>query len=358
MSGTSMDGADLALAEVPPGYEAPRLVALRAVSYPPELRAALLALQRNPDARLDDAMALDARLGECYGAGVLELLAATGRHRREIRALGCHGQTVRHRPEARPPWTLQLGDLARLAVRTGIPTVGDFRAADLAAGGQGAPLAPLFHSVLFGRGAVVANLGGIANLTFCHPDGAVLGFDTGPGNALLDAWAERTLGTPFDEAGRLAGSGTVCAELLARLYAHPYFARPPPKSTGRDEFHLGWVDEALRGLAPLPAADVQATLAALTATALAAALRTHAPGAPRLVLCGGGVRNADLVARIARALPGVEVVSCERLGVPPNAVEPLMMAWLAAQRLAGQRLDTRAITGARRRLTLGCVYRP
>jgi anhydro-N-acetylmuramic acid kinase len=361
MSGTSMDGADAVLAECRPGPYRPRLLSLRHLPYPPALREALSAVQGTAAATIDEAMAVSAALGDWYGRGVLELLGEAGVRPAAIRAIGCHGQTVRHKPDAQPPWTLQLGDLARVAVTTGIATIGDFRAADIAAGGQGAPLAPLFHPVLFGtEGPVaVANLGGIANLTIAGERGKpAQGFDTGPGNALLDAWIERNHAVAFDDDGALARRGSVRRGLLARLLGHPYFARPPPKSTGRDEFHLGWLELTLQGLEPLPVADIQATLAELTATTLAAGVRAHAAAAKRLVLCGGGVRNSDLVARIARALPSMEVVICEDLGIPANGVEPLMMAWLAAQRAAGRALDTRAVTGASKRVTLGCVYRP
>lgn len=361
MSGTSMDGADAVIARC--DQAVPEVLAVHAAPYPDALRGALLGVQARPAATLDETLALDAELGEWYAQTIIGFLAGAGLRARDIRAIGCHGQTVRHLPSGAFPRTAQIGDLARLATRTGITTVGDFRRMDIAAGGQGAPLAPLIHRILFAAHApaAVVNLGGIANVSVLGPGGQILGgFDTGPGNALLDAWAHRCIGTRHDDAGALAARGAVNEALLDLLTAHPFFVRRPPKSTGRDEFALDWVDTALAGLGPdRPAgADVQATLAELTARTVAQAVITYAPAVQRVVLCGGGVYNTDLVTRIATALGGLPVTSSDTLGVPATVVEAVMMAWLACARLTGRRLNTGPVTGARSAVRLGCVYRP
>lgn len=361
MSGTSMDGADGVLAEM--DAAAPRLLAGRSTPYPPALRSALQQLQRDARAPLDDALQLDAQLGEWLAQEVSALLREAGVAASAVRAIGCHGQTVRHFPDGPYPRTLQIGDLARVAARTGITTVGDFRRADVAAGGQGAPLAPLFHAVLFRPAvpAAVLNLGGIANLSLLDANEAPrAGFDSGPGNALLDGWIERTRGERYDANGRFAASGKVHAKLLESLLQHPYFERPPPKSTGRDAFSLAWVDTVLAGSASAGAApaDVQATLAELTACSAAQALARHGGTCRRVILCGGGVYNDDLVRRLRAALAGYELISSDHFGVAPLQVEALMVAWLAAARMRGRRLSTGPVTGARRRVCLGAVHRP
>lgn len=356
-----MDGADAVIARC--DRPVPEVLGVHAAPYPDALRAALLSVQARPGATLDETLALDAELGEWYAQTIIGFLAAAGLQARDIRAIGCHGQTVRHLPSGDLPRTAQIGDLARIATRTGITTVGDFRRMDMAAGGQGAPLAPLIHRVLFAphAPAAVVNLGGIANVSVLGPGGTILaGFDTGPGNALLDAWAHRCVGAHYDDGGALAARGVVNEALLAVLTEHPHFSRQPPKSTGRDEFSLNWVDMALAGLGPEKpsGADVQATLAELTARTVAQAIIAHAPAARRVVLCGGGVYNIDLVKRITAALAGLPVTRSDDLGVPAMQIEAVMMAWLAAARLTGRRLDTGPATGARGRVRLGCVYRP
>jgi anhydro-N-acetylmuramic acid kinase len=279
----------------------------------------------------------------------------------QVRALGAHGQTVRHRPDsAQGGYTIQLLNGAVLAELTGIDVVCDLRSRDVAAGGQGAPLVPAFHADVFGtRGEAraVLNLGGIANLTLLHADGRVGGFDCGPGNVLLDIWAARHRGVAYDDGGGWAASGTVNARLLQQMLGEPYLWRTPPKSTGRDLFHLGWLDAQLaRTGANIAPADVQATLAELTARAAADALQQQLAGARRLIVCGGGAFNTHVLARLAALLPAMAVQGSEAHGLPPQQVEAVAFAWLAREfvrRRAGNRPD---VTGAAGPRVLGCLY--
>ncbi|RBH20428.1 anhydro-N-acetylmuramic acid kinase, partial [Xanthomonas oryzae] len=262
MSGTSADGIDAALVRFAEDtHRRCELVAGTTVAWEPQLRETLVALGQGAETVAIDALGqLDAQVGLAFAAAANQLIRDSGVERRRIRAIGSHGQTIRHRPEADPAFTWQIGDASRIAEHTGITTVADFRRRDVAAGGQGAPLMPAFHLAMLGAGdqdSAVLNLGGIGNLTLIPRDGAVLGFDTGPANALLDSWCQRHHGTPFDAEGAFAASGRVDAALLQALLADPWFALPPPKSTGREQFHLDWVLQAM-GSARLDAADVQA----------------------------------------------------------------------------------------------------
>jgi anhydro-N-acetylmuramic acid kinase len=360
ISGTSADGIDVALARFDPE---PRLEAALTAPYPEALRRRILALaQSDGDVALDELAALDVEIGHCFAAAALALLQRERLDRGRVAGLGCHGQTVRHRPHHAPPFTLQLGDPNVIAERTGITTVADFRRRDLAAGGEGAPLAPLLHAALFppdaDRPCAVLNLGGIANLTVLPSaaDEPVRGFDTGPGNCLLDAWAERQLGTPYDRDGALAAAGRVDPALLAELLGEPFFHAAPPKSTGREQFHLPWLARYLDDRSPT-AADVQATLVALTARSVAEAVQRHAPATRRVWVCGGGVHNPVLLGALARALAPIPVASTAARGIDPDFVEALLFAWLARERLAGRALhELPAITGARGPRVLGGVY--
>lgn len=354
MSGTSMDGVDAALVRLPEAGT-PALDAFRTNPYPPALAARLRAV--TGDTPLATTLALDAELAGVYAAAVQALLAEAGVGAEAVRALGCHGQTVWHAPAAEPPVTCQLGDPSRLAEATGITVVAGFRQRDMAAGGEAAPLAPLFHAALFAAPAprAVLNLGGIANLTLLGAEGVLEGgFDCGPANTLLDAWARRHLGTPMDQDGRWAASGEVNEALLARLLADPYFERPPPRSTGPEHFNLAWLEQALQG--GEAAADVQATLAELTARSVADAVARFAPKARELLVCGGGALNPDLMKRLTRALPRHHVASTADAGVPPEAVEAVGFAWLARETLAGRPVDLRRVTGSRHPVRLGGIY--
>lgn len=357
ISGTSADGIDAALVEFPPDA-APRVVAASTTPYPADLRRRVLALATASAAiALDDYGRLDVETGECVAAAANALLREAGIDHSEVAAIGSHGQTVRHRVGGRHPFTLQIGDPSVIAERTGITTVADFRRADVAAGGQGAPLLPALHAAVFADAAIpraILNLGGIANLTLLQRERDVIGFDSGPANCLLDAWAERHLGTSRDDNGQWARSGRVDEALLAQWLADPYFAAVPPKSTGREDFNLAWLDARLpSGLAP---ADVQATLLALSARSIADALRAHAPATREVYACGGGVHNTTLMDALRAHLPGLTIDSTAALGVDPDYVEAIGFAWLARARLAGEPGNLPSVTGARGFRTLGAVY--
>ncbi|MDH4909650.1 MULTISPECIES: anhydro-N-acetylmuramic acid kinase [Xanthomonas] len=360
MSGTSADGIDAALVRFADAtHRRCELVAGTTVAWEPQLRETLVALGQGAETVAIDALGqLDAQVGLAFAAAANRLIGDSGVERRQIRAIGSHGQTIRHRPNANPAFTWQIGDASRIAEHTGITTVADFRRRDVAAGGQGAPLMPAFHLAMLGAGdedRAVLNLGGIGNLTLIPRDGAVLGFDTGPANALLDSWCQHHHGTPFDAEGAFAASGRVDAVLLQALLADPWFALPPPKSTGREQFHLDWAVQAM-GSARLDAADVQATLLELTAASVADALLRLQPTTRRVLVCGGGVRNPVLLARLAARLPGMVVESSARYGLDPDYLEAMGFAWLAAELLAGRAANLPAVTGAAGPRLLGAIY--
>jgi anhydro-N-acetylmuramic acid kinase len=362
MSGTSLDGID-GVAVRWPRNDAPALQVLGHAHHPygAGLRERLLALNETMANELEVAAAAAIDVAKAYADVVAALLSHPGLRGAPVRAVGAHGQTVRHRPQAPAGgFSIQLLNGAVLAECCGIDVVCDLRSRDLAASGQGAPLVPAFHADRFaaaGESRAVLNLGGIANLTLLHGDGRIGGFDTGPANVLLDAWAAEHRGVPFDAAGQWAESGQVDAVLLQRLLSDPYFQRPPPKSTGRDLFNAGWLRTHLAALGgTLAPADVQATLAELTARSVAQALQRHLPDARGLWVCGGGAFNSHLLARLATLLPQLRVQTTDALGLPPLQVEAVAFAWLArefVERRAGNRPD---VTGARGPRTLGCLY--
>jgi anhydro-N-acetylmuramic acid kinase len=367
MSGTSLDGVDAVLAEWPDAADA---AARRPLErgfvhrrMPAPLRDELLALNAPGADELHRAALAANALARLYAEAVDELLHRTGAPGAAVRALGAHGQTVRHRPREfdGTGYTVQLLNGALLAELTGIDVVCDLRSRDVAAGGQGAPLVPAFHAEVFGRpGADVAvlNIGGIANLTLVGADGDVRGFDTGPGNLLMDLWAQRQQCGAFDADGRLAAAGQVQAGLLTRLLADPFFERGPPKSTGRDLFSAGWLDAHLANDDALAAEDVMATLAELTAAAACRALARHAAATRRLLVCGGGARNGHLMRRLAAlAGPSVEVASTAADGIAPEHVEALAFAWLARARCEGRPGSLSAVTGAAGPRVLGALHR-
>lgn len=350
MSGTSLDGVDAVLADL--GGSRPRVLAHSHVAFDPSLRAELLALNVPGGNELERAALAGNALARHYAQAIAALdLRARG----AVRAVGCHGQTVRHRPER--GYTLQLGNAALLAELTGLAVVADFRSRDVAAGGQGAPLAPGFHAAAFASAdedRIVLNLGGFANITWLPCAGAVLGFDTGPANCLMDLWAARHLGTAHDEDGAWAAGGKADGGLLARLLEEPYFLAPPPKSTGRDLFNGAWLDAKLRG-GEDPRA-VQATLLELTARGISDAIARHAAGARRVIACGGGARNAALMRRLADLLAPAAVDASDRHGIAPELVEATAFAWLAQQALEGKAGNLPAVTGARGARVLGTFY--
>jgi anhydro-N-acetylmuramic acid kinase len=364
MSGTSLDGVDAVLGVFDGATCTVEAAAHR--PFPAALRAELLALQTpGPDELARAARAANA-LAEAYAGAIADVLAAAGVAAADVLAAGVHGQTVRHCPQE--AWTLQLNNPARVAERTGVTVVADFRARDVAAGGQGAPLVPAFHASMFARGdtdRVIVNIGGIANITLLPAGGdlaAVRGFDTGPGNVLMDLWCARHRGEDYDHDGAWARSGRVDAALLEALLAEPYFETPPPKSTGRDLFNAGWLATRLarhaerRSPAPDPA-DVQATLLALTARTIAGAvIAAGCANDAELLVCGGGAKNSALMAALATELAPRTVTTTAAHGIAIEHVEALAFAWLARQALAGRPGNLPAVTGAPGFRVLGAIY--
>ena len=357
ISGTSVDGIDAALVRF--DGEIPRLISGLTHPWPEPLRQRILELSQRADGLvgLDDYGQLDVAIGQCFAAATQALLTQAGISASAVKAIGSHGQTMRHRPQGTQPFTLQIGDPAVIAESCDIDVVADFRRADVAAGGQGAPLLPILHARLLGRPgrtSVVANLGGIANITIIHADGRVQGFDTGPANGLLDAWFHRHHSGHYDHDGLFAASGRVRQDLLQSMLQDPYFAAPPPKSTGREYFQLAWLEHhALTGCS---AEDIQASLLELTARSLSDAIRAHAPAAEQVWLCGGGIHNPLLVQRIAACLPGITVDTTAAAGIDPDYIEAIAFAWLARQRLLGRPGNLPQVTGARGLRQLGAIY--
>lgn len=355
MSGTSLDGIDAVLVDFQ--VEQPRLLQRHFLPYDDNLRRELLALSHAERIDLHAFLQIDVRLGRLYARAVQALLDKARMAAERVAAIGSHGQTLRHHPQGTCPYTLQLGDPNTLAELTGITTVADFRRRDVAAGGQGAPLVPAFHAALLqqpGLDRIVLNLGGMANIT-CLPgagDRPVSGFDTGPGNVLLDGWIMQHQGCRYDAEGRWAAAGEVLPELLERLLDEPYFARPAPKSTGRELFSLSWLRAHLRGNeSPV---DVQATLLELTAASVAQAVAQQA--ADEVWACGGGVKNSALMQRLGARLAPRAVRSTAELGIDPQSIEAMAFAWLARQTLQGGSGNLPAVTGARRAVVLGGIY--
>ncbi|KGI79215.1 anhydro-N-acetylmuramic acid kinase [Oleiagrimonas soli] len=356
ISGTSADGIDAALCRFQPHTE---LIHARTHLWPDALREDILDVsQGNRLLDLDAYGRLDVAIGQCFAEAVQRLLQEADVLPAAVRAIGSHGQTVRHRIGGKQPFTLQIGDPSVIAERTSIDTVADFRRADVAAGGQGAPLMPAFHAAVLGTDAYVRgvlNLGGIANLSVLHPDGRVIGFDTGPANGLMDAWCAQTYHQPFDRDGAIAAGGTVDEALLEALLNDPYFALPAPKSTGREVFHLDWL-RAHGDIDAMAPADVQATLLELTVRSVADAVRREAAQADDLIVCGGGVHNRALMDALAKRLAPCRVVSSETLGVAPDHVESMGFAWLAYRRLRGEPGNLPSVTGAAGLRLLGAIH--
>jgi len=358
ISGTSADGIDAALVRFDGGDE-PHV--LRARTYPlsPELRELVLRVsQAEALVHLDEFGELDTRIGMAFADAAQALLEEAGVDAVHVRAIGSHGQTLRHRPQGAAPFTLQVGDANCIAESTGIDTIADFRRRDVAAGGQGAPLVPAFHAATL-RDSIedraVLNIGGIANLTLLPVNEPVRGFDTGPGNGLMDAWCLRHRGEPFDRAGAFAATGRCEELLLARLLAEPWLQQRPPKSTGRDLFNLEWL-EARLGAAAITPADVQATLLRFTARTIADDLKSELPTCARVLVCGGGVHNPVLLRELAALLPGVTVESTIEKGLDPDFVEAMAFAWLAREFVARRAGNLASVTGAEGPRVLGALY--
>ena len=361
MSGTSMDGIDAALVNF--GDHECDVLTTSMFEYPDDLRADLLAASRQPaQCTVDKIGQLDRWIGECFRDAALDLIARSNYGAASIAAIGSHGQTLRHQPRAARPFTMQIGDPNVVAYGTGITTVADFRRRDVVAGGEGAPLAPAFHHWLFAddaRNIAVLNIGGIANVTMLMPASShVIGFDTGPGNSLLDGWIRSHRDQPYDEDGTWGAAGTVNELLLGHMLADPYFKQPPPKSTGFEYFNGGWVRTKIASLgdATVSTTDVQATLAELSARTIATSILSFAPDIDDVLVCGGGTHNGDLMHRLRSYLSGVKVATTDEFGLHPDWVEAAAFAWLAKRRLDGKPGNMPEVTGAAEAQVLGAVY--
>ena len=354
-----MDGIDAALLEI--DDDACRMIATHSAAIPRNALASLRSLVEHPDQTdLPELGALDVALGKAFANAALGLMEKAGVSAGSVRAIGSHGQTIFHRPKGDHPFTMQIADPNVIAATTGVTTVADFRRRDLALGGQGAPLVPAFHAAVFASSEeprAVLNLGGIANLTLLIPGMSVTGFDTGPGNALMDAWIRRNLGRKHDDNGEWAASAEPNRELLAVLMEHEYFARTPPKSTGVEEFNIAWLQGELDRLKSiLSPVVIQSTLCALTARTVADALRRACPAPGGLYLCGGGAHNSTLVDRLRDALPDWRLSATDSLGIGVDWVEAAAFAWLASRTLAGRPGNLPSVTGASAETVLGAIY--
>lgn len=360
MSGTSLDGVDAVLVD----FDGPRLRVLGHCSapFPDTLKAELLALNAPGDNELHRAALAGNALAHAYAKQVQILLTRCQKAPTDIRAIGVHGQTVRHRPQEfdGTGYTLQLNQPALLAELSGIDVVADFRSRDIAAGGQGAPLVPPFHQAFFakpGRSTAVLNIGGISNVSVLGADPEnILGFDCGPGNALMDAWCQQHTGRAYDAQGAWAASGKVDTALLTDLQSDPYFGKRPPKSTGRDLFNAAWLADKLALHPKVPSVDVQTTLTELTAWACADSVRKSTPDCRVLIVCGGGALNLELMRRLQHALPDAVVESSDTHGLPPLQVEAAAFAWLAQQAIERKTGSLQSVTGARGARILGAIY--
>ncbi len=363
MSGTSVDGIDAVVIAIGPEDKPASkfgLLATHIEAFPKGMADRIRGVMNPGNDGVDAVGALDIELGALFAQVALTVTAKAGLRPQDIRAIGSHGQTVRHRPGGPQPFTLQLGDPSVIAERSGITTVADFRARDIAAGGQGAPLVPAFHRWLFQsptRSRAIINIGGIANVTHIPSSGPVTGFDTGPGNTLIDQWVSRHLGKDYDDGGKWAVSGKVSVTLLQRLLADAYFARAHPKSTGREHFNMTWLETALSGLVPtLGPQDVQATLVELTARTISDGLGRITDRTDEIYICGGGSHNTALMNSLIRHISDVPIQTTEALELHPDWVEACAFAWLAHRRLEGMPGNVPNVTGATHVAVLGGIY--
>ncbi len=359
ISGTSADGVDAAVVEIHENSTNRKasLIGSLKYDYPANIKQEIVDLCTPTTNEIDRLGELDVLLGEIFAKAALNLLEQLKIKHDDIVAIGSHGQTIRHRPAVRSPFTLQIGDANTIAEKTGITTVADFRRRDMAAKGQGAPLAPAFHEYLFSDNEetrCLLNVGGIANITVLKPGHSTLGYDTGPGNGLMDAWINAIQKQAYDHSGQWAASGQINDELLKRLLTHNYFKVAYPKSTGREEFHFAWLQEMLSQFEPIAAADVQASLCELTALTIAQEIKRHE--AHKVFVCGGGAHNAFLMDRLKYHLPLAQVDSSQALGIHPDWVEAACFAWLAQRTLTCKTGNLPSVTGAAKSVILGGIY--
>ena len=359
MSGTSMDAIDAALVDF--SGRQPDIIATHNQPYPEDLKNRLVTALGLSAPLAADLSGLDKAVGKAFSDAVDKLLVLASIPADRVSAIGSHGQTIHHAPDAPQPYSLQIGNAALIAAQTGIDVVADFRRADIEAGGQGAPLVPAFHQAVFsqhGEHRAVVNIGGIANITVLpgDPTYPVTGFDTGPGNTLMDQWAQQHLDAALDMNGAWAAGGDTDKPLLDRLLQDPYFRQSPPKSTGREYFTMDWLQRQLNGEHSEPQ-NIQATLGALTAGSIADAVRQYAPGTSRLLVCGGGIHNTALMSALGDELETICIESTQAYGIDPDWVEAAAFAWLARQHLAGKPGNVPAVTGAHREAVLGKLFR-
>lgn len=360
LSGTSIDAIDAAIVSFE--HIKPRLIQTLSYPIPETFRNQCLQFSQYGVGSIDDYGRLDTQAGELFAKAVLTLLQLTNLQPKQIRAIGSHGQTIRHRPDANPPFSLQIGDPNIIAERTSIPTIADFRRRDIAAGGQGAPLAPGFHASIFGspyENRVIVNIGGISNITILSLNAtSIIGFDTGPGNCLMDSWVRKHWNIAYDKGGEIAATGQVDTELLQSLLNDPYFSDPPPKSTGREYFNEHWLETHLtklpnRNISIAPE-NIQATFLALTAHSIANAILEYAPSSA-IYVCGGGAHNPLLIHTLTILLAR-PIASTESQGIAPDWVEAMLFAWLAKQTIEGKAGNCPSATGAKKAIPLGGIF--
>ena len=355
MSGTSLDGVDAALVKFN-DQDNPQVLQTHFIAYPATLRSALLTLQHPTENELENSALLANQLSQLYAQAVHELLQGANVSSNTVTAIGCHGQTIRHRPEL--GFTMQIGNAALLAELTKINVVSDFRSRDIASGGQGAPLVPVFHQAMFAsetQNRAIVNIGGIANITYLPTSGRLLGFDSGPGNMLLDMWIKHHLNLEYDANGNWARSGAVIHELLNKMLEDPYFSMAPPKSTGRDLFNAHWLNLHLNHNSYAPE-DVARTLTALSATSIYQAVSDFCGDVQQIYLCGGGAKNSLLIEELTACMPETPILNTDVLGVGTDWAEAIAFAWLAKQCIHGVAINLSAVTGAGGPRVLGAVY--
>lgn len=360
MSGTSLDAIDAALIDFS-ANQTPKLIHAYNHSISDAVRSEIELMCQPGIDEINRMGSLDRRVGEVFAEAVLILLQQANVQATQICAIGSHGQTVRHHPDISTPFTVQIGDPNTIAFRTNITTIADFRRMDMAAGGQGAPLVPAFHDAVLrdaNENRVIVNIGGMANITVLAKNIPVTGFDTGPGNILMDSWIQKIRQLPYDENGSWAASGECNIALLDQLLSHPYIQAPAPKSTGRETFHLAWLESVLTAFTEISNADIQRTLLEFTAQSIALAIKNLPVKIDRVLLCGGGSHNSLLRERISALLTNIKTGSTSDVGIEADWLEAMAFAWLAKQRLENKPGNVPAVTGASRHCILGGVYSP